>query len=213
MTGRILSRIALILGGSLLAFSFFLPLHYHAPFEEFIAAAQAVASSESIGEGAFPAGELVVVAYPYVWALVVVLAALWNFSGKRGAWPWLHVAINGLGCLALMALCIMQWMWDDPWLSAKLPGFVVVLPVLILLLVLGAALVASPERRAWVVIALGLLPQLLFQVMLVFISVEGAGKAEGFIIGSIGALLALAGAIGSARFQPRGMDAEVVASR
>lgn len=203
MNGRILSRMALILGGSLLTFSFFLPLQYHAPSEELLAAAQALASSESVGEGAFPAGQLVVMAYPYLWALLIVVAALWNFSGKRSAWPWLHVAVNTLGCFALLAMCIMRLMWDDPWLSAKLPGFVIILPVVILLLVWGAALFASPERRAWVVMAVGLAPQLLFQVMLVFISVEGAGKADGFILGSIGTLLALAGAIGSVRFQSR----------
>lgn len=203
MKGRILSRLGLILGGSLLVLSFFLPWGYHAPAEELMAAVQAVAVSESVAEGAFPAGELVVIAYPYAWAVLVVLAALWNFSGRRGAWPWLHVGVNTLGCLALAALCLMQLLWDDPWLSAKLPGPVVILPVVILLAVWGAALFVSRERRAWVVIALGLAPQLLFQVMLVFISVEGAGKAQGFVVGSIGAALALAGAIGSARSSAR----------
>ena len=212
MTGRIPSRIALILGGALFACSFFLPLGYHSPREELLAAADAVAMSASIGEGAFPAGEVVVVAYPYVWALLVVATALWHFSGKRRSWTWLHVAVNSVGNFTLMAMCILRLLVHDPWLSAKLPGPVVILPAVILLAIWGAARFAPPARREWVVVSVGWVPQLLLQIMLVFISLEGAGQAHGFVTGGIGALLALAGAIGSAGFEPRSPATDAVAA-
>ena len=173
-----------------------------------MAAVDAVAMSDSIGEGAFPAGEVVVVAYPYVWALLVVAAALWNFSGNRRAWTWMHIAVNAIGNLTLMAMCILRLVLRDPWLSAKLPGPVVVLPLVILLSIWGAARFAAPARREWVVVSVGLAPQVLLQIMLVFISVEGAGQAHGFVIGGIGALLALAGAVGSACVRPCAVAAD-----
>ncbi len=198
MKGRVLSRIALILGGSLFVVSFFLPVRNHAPVEEMRAAISAVSMSESAGEAAANIGMAVVIAYAYVWVLLVVAAAVWNFSGKRSAWTWVHVGVNTVGNLVLMALCVTLLWLRDPWLPAKLQWTGAILPVGILLPIWAAARFASPERRAWVVIALGLMPQLLFQVMLAFVSVGRAGQAEGFMVGSLGALAALLGSIGSA---------------
>lgn len=202
--GRILSRIALILGGALFAGSFFMPVGFmHAPFGMMQWMAEAVSSSESVGEGAAFCGATVAIAYPYAWALLVVAAALWNFSGKRSAWPWLHVAVQTFGGLTLMALCVLLLSLHDPWLPAKLQWTGAILPVVILVPIWGAVRFASRERRAWVVISLGLAPQLLLQAMLAVVSVGRAGQAVGFVVGSLGALIALAGGIGSACFQRR----------
>ena len=201
MTGRISSRLALILGGALFGLSFFLPFRNHAPCEEMAAALSAVAQAESAGEGLANGGLAVVIAYPYAWVLLVVAAAGWNFSGARSAWPWLQVGVNTVGNLTLMALCVALIWLDDPWLPAKLQWIGAILPVVILLPIWCAARWAAPERRAWLVIALGLGPQLLFQVLLAFVSVGRAGQAVGFVVGSVGAALALAGSIGSFYFQ------------
>ena len=71
------------LGGALLALSFFLPLGYHSPGEEFLATVDSLTSAESAGEFVVAGGLLIVIAYSYIWAVLVALAALWNFAGKR----------------------------------------------------------------------------------------------------------------------------------
>ena len=210
MNGRIPSRIALILGGLLFVLSFFLPLKNHAPVEEMRATVSAVAQSESVGEAAVNCGMAVVITYSYLWVLVVVAAALWNFSGTRSAWLWIHVGGNTIGNLTLVALCATLLLLHDPWLPAKLQWTGAILPVVILLPIWCAALFVSQERRAWVVIALGMAQQLLLQVMLTFVTMERAGQAVGFIVGSIGALFVLAGAIGSACFQSRDVPVDSV---
>ena len=198
MTIRSLSRIALILGGTLLAFSFFLPLGYHSPREEWMATVDSLTSSDTVGEGVVAGGMLVVIAYSYIWAVVVALAALWNFSGKRRAWTAVHVAVQSLGGLTLMALCILLLSLHDPWLPAKFQWTGAILPLVMLVPLWATAWMAAPVRREWVVVAVGMVPQVLFQSMLVFVSLSREGQAHGFVIGGIGAALALAGAIGSA---------------
>ena len=198
MNARAVSRLAVLGGGALFTLSFFMPFGFmHAPFGMMKWMAEAVATAESTGEALAFIGATVVIAYPYIWALLVMAAALREFSGKRGVWPWLHVAVHTVGGLVLMALCITLLLLRDPWLPAKLQWTGAILPVAILLPLWGVALLAAPARRGWLVIAVGLAPQLLFQVMLAFVSVGRAGQAEGFIVGAAGALLALAGAAGA----------------
>lgn len=198
MTRHNLSRFALILGGVLLAISFFLPLGYHSPREEWMATIDSLTSAESVGEGVVSGGMLVVIAYAYVWAVVVALAALWNFAGRRRAWTGVHVAIQSIGGLTLMTLCILLLSLHDPWLPAKFQWTGAILPLVMLVPVWATALLAAPARREWVVVAVGMVPQVLFQFMLVFVSLSRAGQAHGFVIGGLGAVLAFTGAIGSA---------------
>lgn len=198
MTLRSLSRMALILGGALLAFSFFLPLGYHSPREEMMATLDSLTSAESAGEGVVAGCMLVVIVYAYVWAVVVALAALWNFSGKRRAWTGVHVAVQTVGGLTLTALCVLLLSLHDPWLPAKFQWTGAILPLVMLLPLWFAAMLAAPARREWVVVAIGVAPQVLFQFMLVFVSLGRAGQAHGFVIGGLGAVLAFTGAIGSA---------------
>ena len=198
MNVRTWSRLAVILGGALLLLSFFMPFGFmHAPFGMMRWMAEAVATAESAGEALAFTGATVVIVYPYAWVLLVMAAALRDFSGKRSVCPWLHVAVHTLGGLVLMALCITLLLLRDPWLPAKLQWTGASLPVAILLPLWAVARFAAPARRGWLVIAVGLAPQLLFQVMLAFVSVGRAGQAEGFIVGAAGALLALAGAVGA----------------
>jgi hypothetical protein len=216
MIGLVLSRIALVLGGGLFLFSFFMPMGFmHAPFGMMQWMAGAVLSSESAGEAAAFCGASFVITYPYVWALLVVFAGLRGFSWKRGAWPWLHVAVHTMGGLTLMALCVTLLLLNDSWLPAKLQWAGVVLSVIILLSVWFTALFVPRDRRVWVLIAVGMMLHLLFQVMLAVVSVGRAGQAIGFVVGSIGALLALGGSIGSACFRPRSVagDATAVVSK
>ena len=198
MTLRSLSRMALILGGALLAFSFFLPLGYHSPREEMMATLDSLTSAESVGEGVVAGCMLVVIVYSYVWAVVVALAALWNFSGKRRAWTGVHVAVQTVGGLTLTALCVLLLSLHDPWLPAKFQWTGAILPLVMLVPLWAVAWRVAPARREWVVVAVGMIPQVLFQFMLVFVSLSRAGQAHGFVIGGIGAALALVGAIGSA---------------
>ena len=198
MNVRTWSRLAVILGAALLGLSFFMPFGFmHAPFGMMKWMADAMVTAESTGEALAFSGATVVIVYPYAWALLVVAAALRDFSGKRGVGPWLHVAVHTLGGLVLMALCITLLLLRDPWLPAKLQWTGASLPVAILLPLWAVARFAAPARRGWLVIAVGLAPQVLFQIMLAFVSVGRAGQAEGFIVGAAGALLALAGAAGA----------------
>ena len=199
MSVRSLSRLALILGGALLALSFFLPLGYHSPGEEFLATVDSLTSAESAGEFVVAGGLLIVIASSYIWAVLVALAALWNFAGKRRAWTPVHVAVQSIGSLTLMTLCILLLSLHDPWLPAKFQWTGASLPLVMLVPLWAVALLAAPVRREWVVVAVGMFPQVLFQFMLAGVSLSREGQAHGFVIGGIGALLALAGAIGRAR--------------
>lgn len=198
MNARVLSRLAVLGGGALFTLSFFMPFGFmHAPFGMLKWMAEAVATSESTGEALAFAAATGVVVYPYVWVLLVAAAALREAGGGRRAWIRAHVAVQTLGGLLLLGLCTALLLLHDPWLPAKLQWAGVGLPLVILPPVWIAARCGARARREWRVVALGLAPQALLQVLLAFVSVGRAGQAEGFIVGAAGALLALAGAVGT----------------
>jgi hypothetical protein len=187
------ARLVLAFGCAMFLASFFLPLGaMHSPLGMLKWTLEAVSSSDSTGEAIAYAGAAVVIAYPYVWALLVAATALRNMRQPVGS-PWLHVALQTIGGLVLMALSIMLLWLHDPWLPVRAQWAAAIVPIAILLPIWGAALRTSRKKRTWLVIGLGFLPQLLFQTVLAFVSVGRAGHAWGFAIGSAGCLFALAG--------------------
>ena len=186
-----LPRTLLTAGCILFLISAFLPPGaMHSPFGMFKWTLEAVSSSDSNGEAVAYSGAAVVVAYPYVWAVLVVATALWNLKSL-----WFHVALQSIGGLVFTALIVMLILLHDPWLRLPVWGqwLAAITPVAMLIPIWAVAFRATADRRIWLVIGMGFLPQLLFAVALAFISVGRAGHAWGFVIGSVGCLLALLG--------------------
>jgi hypothetical protein len=188
-------RSLLLLGCLLFVASCFLPPGaMHSPAGMFKWTMEAVSTSDSNGEALAYGGAAFVIAYPYLWAILVVITALRSLGQSAGR-PWIHVGILSLGGVVLTALIVMLALLHDPWLRLPVWGqwIAAIVPVVILVPMWMVAIRGAKQSRTWLVIGLGFLPQCLLQIAMAFISVGRAGHAWGFVIGSVGCLLALTG--------------------
>jgi hypothetical protein len=194
MNGR-WARLAAAIGSLLFAVAFFVPRDStRRPLEMFQWTAEAAADSDTAGETISWSGVTLVIAYPYVWAvLVAAVCAVWGRWGWTTA-PWVHLAAHSLGALVLAALSIMFLVLKDPWLPKAVQWTGATVPFVLLAIMWGAGLGLPRARRAGAVIALGYVLLLPLQLVLRHTCATRGEPAWGYTLAAAGATLAILGA-------------------
>ena len=165
---RIGVRIIALAAAVVFALSFFVPAGSpQTPFAQLKWWSESARSPDSFGELVFFGGTACAIAYPYVWALVVIVTLTAGIFWPRANSPWPHIACHSIGGLAVIALSVRLLVLKDDWPVGALvqwTGLAVSLGFLAALWTISF-LVRSP-RNTWVVLALGSLPHIVIQFLL-----------------------------------------------
>ncbi len=182
------------LGGALLAVSFFVPPgDFHSPLAQFLQwTVRSDFSGDTASGIALSVGIAVAVVYPYAWALAAAAGAWW--SARRRAALWAQLACHAVGGGAISFVGILLYTWgDDRRIPPEVQVVAIVLPLVLVALVVGAAYFVRPARRVPAASIIGFIPHVMLQPALALLVMRDHGPWWGYVLGTLGALLGLAG--------------------
>jgi hypothetical protein len=196
-------RLVVSAGAILFAISFFLPVHSsRAPFSMLKWTIETASSMDTRFEFLAFAAVSAIIAYPYAWSAAVALAGLagrsWPFTENR----WLHLSFHAAGGLLTAAIGITLLALRETWIPVPAQWAAAAAPLVILALMIFSILLIRGNRSAWLVIALGFIPQAPLHLALARAASDFEEPAWGFIMGGASATLAIAGSL-LMFFQPR----------
>ncbi len=186
-------RAVAALGGVALAASFFVPWGDHrSPIRQFMA--WTVESDFSTDDGValvFSAGVAIAIAYPYVWALVAAAGAWWSERRRAAVWGQFACHVAGGGALAALGAALR--ISGDTWVQPPVQQAAIVAPIILIALVGGAVLFVRPARRLAAVSIIGYIPHAMLGPALAWAVYRDGGAPWGYLLGTFGALMGLAG--------------------
>ena len=185
-------------GAGLLALSFFIPYSFHnSPVGRFRWAIEGMTASGESGTGSALYFLIVafVFCYSYVWAGFVA-ATVWWPPGVRDPfrlWGQLGCQIAGGVVLVLYGAYLL--IIGDDYIPTGVQLAAVLAPIIFVGLMLAAFLWERPRRRIPAITVLGCIPFVPLQPILAYCVWRDGGPPWGYLVGTAGALLAIAGGV------------------
>ncbi len=191
-----LLRAVAALGGLLLAISFFVPLGFHnSPYGRVVWAVEDISLSEGAGGVLLSVGMAVVIAYSYAWAAIAAAAVWFTEGGGHRAAIGSQVGCQAAGGVVLVVFGALLLLRGDAFVPLAAQVAAVVVPPVLVGAMLVIALRVRPQRRVAAVAVLGFFPHVVLQpVLALFVWMDGY-RPWGFVLGSAGALLGMAGSV------------------
>lgn len=205
---QLLSRLVVTAASLAFSASFFLPaVSDRTPVKVLKGIAETASSLENRVAAVMFFALAVVMAYPYVWALLLASAAAFGRKHRFLENRWIHLVFHAAGGMLVAAVGITMLVIRDTWIPIPAQWAAATVPFVVLSVMMFVVLSVERTSGVWVIAALGFLPHVPVQFLLARMATGMDEAPWGFIMGGSGAAAVVIGSLCLIFFRLRAREA------